>query len=99
MKRSLNKRFVTALGALLVCLIPAGPLSIADGGERLDGCEVEARRAYWQALKLCQLAADPNPRLRCQEAAKAIYRTTLEECRKTGGGRTVPWNDIPDAAP
>lgn len=75
---------VIAAASLILCSLPIGPGSVSDGAEDLDCCEIKARQAYWEALKLCQLATDPNPRLRCQEAARAVYVSTLEACRGRG---------------
>jgi hypothetical protein len=70
-----------SLAVLTVLLLPLGHLSISDGAQDPDPCETEALKAYWQALKLCQLAEPRDPRLQCYEAAKAVYVQTLEHCR------------------
>ncbi len=73
------RKVVTAAAVLL--LLPLGRTTVGDGTSDLDGCELEALKAYGQALALCRLAEDENPRLRCYEAAKRVYLQTLEDCR------------------
>jgi hypothetical protein len=90
MRRNYAQRALLAGGISLLCLFPLGPASVGDGAENLDRCEIEARQAYWQALKICQLAENPNPRLRCFEAAKAVYWHTLQECHKGSGSKPLP---------
>jgi len=76
------------LAASVVGLLPINHVGGADQGKKGDACEVEARRAYWQALKICQLAENSDPRLRCFEAAKAVYIQTFLDCqKKTPGSR------------
>ena len=84
MKGNIGIRFREALGigitgALL--LVSSTNTSVATGSARDDVCEREALQAYTEALKLCQLAETQNPRLKCFEAAKAVYLRTLEDCR------------------
>lgn len=69
--------------AALCCflLVPATRISIADQPATQDPCETEALNAYWRALKLCQLADQENPRMRCYEAAQQVYVQTLQQCR------------------
>ena|SRR6516164_662223 len=74
-------------GLILLLFMPFGQLTVGTAGDNppdLDPCELEAMKAYWQALKLCELAdnSNPNPRLRCYEAAKAVYLQTLKQCRE-----------------
>ena len=70
----------TALGSVFV-FAPSTDLSVATILEREDFCEREALKAYAEVLKLCQLAETENPRLKCYEAAKAVYWRKLEECQ------------------
>ena len=74
------------LGSAVILAATASQVSVSDVIQERDPCEREAMKAYVQALKLCQLADQPNPRLRCYEAAKAVYFHTVEECQK-GSGR------------
>jgi hypothetical protein len=55
---------------------------MGEDDDHRDPCETEALRAYAHTLKLCELANNPNPRLRCYEAAKAVYVQTLEDCHR-----------------
>lgn len=71
---------------LAAALLPLGLSSVGDGAEAGDPCQAEALRAYFQAVKLCQLAENPNPRLRCYEAARGVYFHVLQECRSEHGG-------------
>lgn len=57
-------------------------LSVAEVNLPADPCEAEALRAYVRALKICELAQEPNPRLRCYEAARKVYVQTLQDCRR-----------------
>lgn len=71
-----------AFAVLALLLLPLGGASVGDSPLDWDPCEREALIAYGKALKLCELAENTNPRLRCYEAAKAVYLHTLEECRR-----------------
>ncbi|MFO1499530.1 MAG: hypothetical protein U1G07_14250 [Verrucomicrobiota bacterium] len=85
MKRNLgycwSGRVRKAVIIAALAVLPFGRVSIGDATESRDPCEREALRAYIQALKLCELAQDSNPRLRCYEAARSVYLNTLAECR------------------
>src|SRR4051794_18355847 len=81
------------LGMLVLLFVPLGRMQGGDGGASVgDPCEIHARQAYWQALKFCQLAdnANPNPRLRCYDAAKSVYFQTLDECHKSQASSMSP---------
>jgi hypothetical protein len=79
MRLGLAKLPGIAIGVLLM-LAPICQMTAEDATEVPDPCEVEAMKAYRQALELCQLS-ESNPRLRCYEAAKAVYIQTLQSCR------------------
>jgi len=66
-------------GALL--LASSTNTSVATNLASADLCEREALKAYAEVLQLCQLAGTENPRLKCYEAAKAVYLRKLEDCR------------------
>jgi hypothetical protein len=55
-------------------------VSVGENTHALDACRSKAFREYHHMLKLCQLAENGNPRLRCYEAAKAAFLKALEEC-------------------
>jgi hypothetical protein len=74
-------RWARLLLGTAATVLPLGFGSIGDGAEPVDPCEAEARQAYWQALRLCQFAENPNPRLRCYEAARGVYFRVLQECQ------------------
>jgi hypothetical protein len=71
-----------SLGAAVLFLMLSGSAWTLDRNQDPDPCETQALQAYWQALKLCELAEAPNPRLRCHEAARAVYIQTLEQCHR-----------------
>jgi hypothetical protein len=72
------------VGIVALMLVPLGRVPSGDGAETPDPCEAKAVQAYWQALKLCQLAEapSPNPRIRCYDAAKSVYFRTLLDCQR-----------------
>jgi hypothetical protein len=81
-----------ALAGLLVLLLvaaPVGETSVGDEFDARNACEAKALQAYRQALRACELAnaaagesqaQNPNPRLRCYDAAREIYLRALAEC-------------------
>jgi len=71
--------------AALFVTVKLEPASLGDAHLDGDRCETEAMQAYAEALRFCQLSRGPNPRLRCYEAAKAVYREKLQQCRATSG--------------
>lgn len=76
-------RFSRAKGVAALFIVLGAPWasdSVGDSSEKLTPCEQRALKNYSEALRLCELAQDPNPRLRCYEAAKAVYLRALEDC-------------------
>ena len=71
----------------VVCLLQLLLWRAVDADNELSSpdqrCELQARQAYWNALKLCQFENNGDPRLRCYEAAREVYLRTLEECRRS----------------
>ena len=79
------KRMYASALAFVAAFMTFGSAWINDGAQDPDPCEMQALQAYWQALKVCQLAENTNPRLRCYEAARSVYIHTLEECHRGPG--------------
>ncbi len=85
MKGSIGTRVTEVIGIGLISLLLPGSLGntpVSRSSACDDFCEREARKAYAEVLKLCQLAETENPRLKCYEAAKAVYLQKLEECKR-----------------
>ena len=84
------KRTYAPAAAIVAAFMTFGANWTNDGAQDPDPCQTQALQAYWQALKVCQLAESPNPRLRCYEAARSVYIHTLEECHRRA--ETIPRN-------
>lgn len=78
----ISRRAKCTIGLCLLLCAPWTSVSVGDSSEELTPCEQRALQKYSEALRLCELAQDPNPRLRCYEAAKIVYLQALEECCK-----------------
>jgi hypothetical protein len=74
----------TLVALACVACVSLGQLAADDKGDGHSACEREALRAYRQALKVCELAQNPNPRLRCYEAARETYWRVLDNCGRSG---------------
>lgn len=84
MKERVERRAVSQVariaGLLILFCGLLTPVSIGDDTENVDPCELRALEAYVKALRLCELAQDSNPRMRCYEAAREVYFAALADC-------------------
>lgn len=80
-----SRRAKTAAGLFLLACLTWAPVSNGDGDrpKGLSRCEQRALEKYAEALRLCELAQNPDPRLRCYESARAVYLRALQDCCET----------------
>jgi hypothetical protein len=80
-------RFTRLAGILVLCSVPILRTAVGENPGAPDPCELEAWKAYREALRLCEFEdhGTDNPRLRCYEAAKAVFVRTYLDCKRGKG--------------